>query len=484
VLPRLKLGSYELASDTNMLGAVAMDLAGQGNPEGGIIGRNVLDTWGSVVDVRTTTLYLGPPLKAVWPRLVGTWKATSSTVSGAARKLDEKKPITWEFTEEKVKEEMRERVKITEDGKTTEYLILITPNTVGHSAVFVDVKDLDNKDGTFPKFAGIIKAEGNKMTACLVTDLAKSDQLPEEFAAPKDSPFTLIEFQHNDPEFGKKKLVDPLRELMVKDGYTAVPMERDETWQRFVTAKVGKETVRLMVDTGCTKSLLETKAAKKTGARELEATEVKTFTGKSSAKGFELRGITIGDYDTRKAWKNVEGGTMDLTAINAALTEKKMAPLQGMLGNVELLNGAAVIDFHNNVLYLKPLRDVLKPKLEGTWIGTNWELDGKKGTFPAGFETAEFKNGNMRLSREKTVQELAYHIQDEGAHFRLGAYDPKTDVLAADFKHINDFIIRVADDKLQFLMVVDPAKYKEGNITFAAPKNSGLYLIEYQRKGK
>ena len=53
--------------------------------------------------------------------------------------------------------------------------------------------------------------------------------------------------------------------------------------------------------------------------------------------------------------------------------------------------------------------------------------------------------------------------------------------MADGFEYTEHWCFRVNDDDLQFLVVADPTKYKEGPVTFAAPKNSGLYLANFKR---
>ena len=64
---------------------------------------------------------------------------------------------------------------------------------------------------------------------------------------------------------------------------------------------------------------------------------------KVKVEEISLRGLTLGGYDTRRAWAVVNGVGFDLAGVNKALVEHKRRPLQGMLGNLDLLNGSVAI---------------------------------------------------------------------------------------------------------------------------------------------
>ena len=104
--------------------------------------------------------------------------------------------------------------------------------------------------------------------------------------------------------------------------------------------------------------------------------------GKVKVEKVSLRGLTLGGYDTRRAWAVVYGQGFDLAGLNKVLAEQKRRPIQGLLGNLDLLNGSAVIDFGTNTLYLRPVKETVGPELEGKWVGVRYEFDGQRGGTP------------------------------------------------------------------------------------------------------
>jgi predicted aspartyl protease len=472
--PNLKLGSYELFDDLQNLPFEVFDRKAKKGSSSGIFGRNMMDPWGMVIDYPTGNLYLRSPIKAAMPKLAGVWKEKRRTEDGVERKPDEKTSLTWEFADE--------RLKVTVNGTTTVHRIMLARDGEAYSSCFFDEKDIKKGGEVTAKFAGLFKTAGNKLTACLRLDFGKVQEIPTEFKAGKGSGLSLIEFEHTDPEFSKKKSIDPLRESLLKDNYIAVPMEQDMiNTQRVVSARIGKEQVRLIVDTGCTAIAIDKKLAARLGAKEQNTLDMRTLTGITQGKLIELKSMTVGKYDTRSSWNMMQGVSIDLTGMNAKLKEIKVAPVDGLLGHLDLLNGSAIVDFHTDTLYLKPAHERLRPKLEGIWVGMTAELDGVKGPMDSRRESVQFKGDRMYITRNAVMTEYCYHVQDFGSYCRFGAYPPKADPMAEGFDYTEHWCFRLDGDEMQFLVIADPTKYKEGPVTFAAPKNSGLYLANFKR---
>ena len=472
-VPNFKLGNYELFDDLQQLPFEVFDRKSKKSSSSGIFGRNMMEPWGMVIDYPTGNLYLRSPIKAAMPKLAGVWKEKRRTENGVERKADEKNSLTWEFADE--------RLKVTINGTTTVHRIMLAPDGDAYSSCFFDEKDIKKSGEVTAKFAGVFKTAGNKLTACLRLDFGKVKEIPQVFKADKDSGLSLIEFEHSDPEFSKKKSIDPLREALLKDNYIAVPMEQDANTQRVVSARLGKEQVRLIVDTGCTAITLDKKLAAKLGAKEQSTLDLRTLTGVAQGKQIELKSMTVGKYDTRSSWNMMQGVSIDLTGMNAKLKEIKVAPVDGLLGHLDLLNGSAIIDFHTDTLYLKAAHERLQPLLSGIWVGMTAELDGMKGPLDSRRESVQFKGDRMYITRNGITIEYRYHVQDMGDYLRFGAFPPKADPLAEGFEYTEHWCFRLDGDTMQFLVIADPTKYKEGPVTFAAPKNSGLYLANFKR---
>ena len=173
---------------------------------------------------------------------------------------------------------------------------------------------------------------------------------------------------------------------------------------------------------------------------------------KVKGEDVSLRGLTLGGYDTRRAWGVVYGLGFDLAGVNKFLVEQKRRPIQGLLGNLDLLNGSAVIDFGTNTLYLRPVRETFGPQLEGKWVGVRFEFDGKKGRYAPGDAAVEFKGGRVRFTTRDGTKEWGFHLRDEADRYRVGLFDPKADELADGFGYSSDGLLKLAGGTLTLVM--------------------------------
>jgi hypothetical protein len=241
-----------------------------------------------------------------------------------------------------------------------------------------------------------------------------------------------------------------------------------------VAARVGKHTLRLMVDTGASFSMFDTAGLGKWGAVRQGGLEAQALRGKVTGEAVDLRGMTLGGYDTRRAVAVVYGAGFDLTGLNQALAQKKRQPIQGLLGNLDLLNGSAVIDFGTNTLYLRPVKETVGPRLEGKWVAVRYVFDGRKGQYKPGEGAVEFKGGRVRFTSKDGVKEWGFHLEDEIDLYRVGLFDPKADELADGFTYAGGgLLLRLNGDTLSMVMG-EPDE-------FGAPAGSGLLLVEYER---
>jgi predicted aspartyl protease len=470
-VPGLTIGSYATRTDWPSLPAQAADLSLWAEAPGGVLGVQVLDLWAAVVDYPARAMYLRPPLATAWPRLAGTWAVTSWQEDGAARKLDPKAPPTFAVADR--------RLKLTDGGKIREFAIRFAPNDAGDVLLLIDPEDEGKPDLEFAG-GGLVKMKDGAMTVCLLLDSDKPRAFPTEFAAPKGSGYKLLELKHTAPD-ARKPPADPLRELLLKDGYTAVPLNRDLYGTRMAAARIGRHDLRLMVDTGASFSMFDTAGLDKWGAVRLGERDAHAWRGKVKGEDVKLRGLRVGEYDTRRAWAVVYGGGFDLAGVNEFFVEQKRKPIQGLLGNLDLLNGSAVIDFGTDTLYLRPVKETVGPRLEGKWVGMSWEFDGKRGAYKPGEAAVEFKGGRIRITTPGGgTTEWGFHLEDEGDQYRLGWFDPKADESADGFTtYPGGGLFKLTEDTLT--MVTAGARVVQEPTEVAAPKGSGLLLIEYKR---
>jgi uncharacterized protein (TIGR03067 family) len=473
--PGLAIGNYDTRLDWPNLSGVAADLSGHPGSPGGLLGNDFLEAWGVVIDFPSRALYLRPPLTAAWPRLAGTWKVTSWQQDGAARKLDPKAASTFTFADR--------RLKVNLGGQPREYTIRLSPNVgrdAGDMLLLIDPQHRDEKPLSSSEIqsGGLIKVKGDEMTLCLLVESDKPADIPTEFAAPKGSGYVLLDLQRTSPGANKPP-PDPLRELLLKEGYKAVPLEREPDGNRMVAARIGHHDLRLMLRTGQSVSTFDTAGLSKWGAVRLGRMKVDGLGKNANAEMLRLRGMTLGDFDTRQSWAVQNGVELDLAGINLLLAQQKRKPIHGMLGNQDLLNGSAVIDYATDTLYLRPVKETLWPQLEGKWVGVAWESEGRRGRYAPGDGAVEFKNGRVRFITKDGTEESGFHVRDMGDRNRLGLFDPKTDVLADDFTYSSLGALRLLGDKLT--LVLEHGRPRLEPSEFAAPVGSGLLLVDYER---
>lgn len=466
-LDGLTIGGFDTRKHMNSFTAVATDLSDKGVGLSGVFCVNSLRAFAAVLDLPNSTLYLRPPLKTFWPKVAGKWLVTGWREDEKPRQLDAKSPPTLEFADD--------RLKITDGGNTREFAMHTIADDDVEQVFLFDPKQ-EGKPELEYTAAGLIKTAGGKMTACLALDLGKAKDLPAEFAAPKGSGFVLLELK--DAAAERTPPEDPLRKLMGADEYTAVPLERGAQGERAVTARVGKEEFRLYVETAATITAVDTDKVKKGGGKVVGNIPL----GKGKADVYRLPGMTVGKYDLRAGWAELDVMAADYAAMNEVLAENKLPTVYGAFGQTELRNGSAVLDLHADTLYLRPLMKSLGPKLEGKWVGVSSERDGKTTAHTAHDRpTLEFKDGRLVLAAGDTKLEKAFHAQDEGDGYRLGLFDPKRKPADADFGYDARGILRLTGGKLFLVVSTDPKKVNVEPPAFAAPKGSGMVLIQFER---
>ena len=282
----------------------------------------------------------------------------------------------------------------------------------------------------------------------------------------------LLELKQTAPGTADEKRADPLRELLTHEGYTPVPMEMLPDGRRVVTARTGQHDLRLMVDTGTSKSVFDPTGLEKRDAERLGKVEADGLAGRVKVEEIHLRGLKLGAYDTRRAWVVVNGAEIDLAGFNRALAGEKQKPLQGLLGAQDLRNGSAVIDFGTNTLYLRTVRQTVGPQLEGKWVAVRYEADGQKGPYKPGDAALEFKGGRVRFASGGT-SEWGFHLRDEGDKYRVGLFDPEADDLTDGFKYSRCGLLKVAEGTLT--VVMEHGRIREEPTEFAAPKGQRYY---------
>jgi len=238
----------------------------------------------------------------------------------------------------------------------------------------------------------------------------------------------------------------------------------------------------MLVDTGANGTCIDDALPKQANFKPAYQEKVSGAGGDVLAPVYHLTGYSFGRYSTQAHWQLVESTGIDLSPFNAERAKRKQVPLRGILGGQELLDGSAIIDLATNMLYLRPVKATIQPKLAGTWIVKASTAEGVR-TVPADpQQTLTVNKDRMIFKGGSNPAEFGYHIRDEWDGYRFGLYDPKADVLAQDFTYTGTGIFQLDGDNLKLVRVIDPAKLKVANTEFAAPKGSGLVLLECTRK--
>jgi uncharacterized protein (TIGR03067 family) len=279
---------------------------------------------------------------------------------------------------------------------------------------------------------------------------------------------------------------DPIRAVLLKKGYTAIPLlPGDETESRYrVKCRCGSEDVFFLLDTGAAGSVLDAALAKKLKLESVGKTEFYSFTGRAEADQVRLRGMEVGEFDTRTAFNTLPMTSFDLSMSTKPVKGKQNATFQGVLGHQALSLCSAVIDYSTHTLYLRQPLGALWPQVEGKWTAVGGEENGERLTLDAkSAPVFEFKSNCIHVTIGETKYHWGIHVRpDESSHV-LALFDPKTE-LDERCEYTALGLLKVTNGKLTVCLARDVTKLKALPTEFAAPKGSGLLLLEFEQQGK
>lgn len=441
----------------------------------GNIGHSALWYSAAVIDYSTRTLYLRTPLDNLWPKIEGQWVAVNGQENGRKRQIDPKTAPRLEFK--------NRCFHLTDGANTYTFGLHVKPEKDHYALVFFDqanefAKQLEYKTG------GLLKVSGNQLSICIALDPAKG--MPDDFKAPADSGRLFLEFRREKVVDRPAATADPLRTMLEKKGYVALPLKQeDEHGNCFIVeGKSGTETFPLLLDTGAEFSALDMSLVKKLGLKpKREITGVGT---KGTLDGVEvvLRGLSIGSFDSRTTTDLFAVAAFDFTAMNTARTEhRKLRPIKGLLGHSTLEFYSAVIDYSTRTLYLRSPLSGLWPEIEGRWIATSGQKDGREVQLdPKTPARVEFKDRQIHLSDGKVSHKFGLHAKAKKDRYTLYFFDPEQE-LAEELNYQAGALLKVSGDKLTLCLCTDPEKAK-GKLPeeFKAPADSGYVLMEFRRE--
>tara|TARA_B110000003_G_scaffold9763_1_gene10054 strand:+ start:168 stop:608 length:441 start_codon:yes stop_codon:yes gene_type:complete len=141
-----------------------------------------------------------------------------------------------------------------------------------------------------------------------------------------------------------------LNKFLKKSGYCSVKLIFLETKHYLIEAKLNGVSGRFILDTGASNSCicisLEDKfklISKDSKEKASSATSQMTHT-----KISKRNAIQIGKWEDK-----INLITFDMSHINNALSEKKINPIQGIIGADILKKSKTILDYKSNKLYLK-----------------------------------------------------------------------------------------------------------------------------------
>jgi hypothetical protein len=141
-----------------------------------------------------------------------------------------------------------------------------------------------------------------------------------------------------------------LNKFLKSEGYSSIKLIFLETKHYLIEAKVNGIDGRFILDTGASNSCICTSLEDKFKVISKESKE------KASSANSEMTHTKISKSNIIQIGKwedKIKLITFDMSHINNALSEKKVDPIDGIVGADVLKKSKAVIDYESNKLYLK-----------------------------------------------------------------------------------------------------------------------------------
>ena len=141
-----------------------------------------------------------------------------------------------------------------------------------------------------------------------------------------------------------------LNKFLKSEGYSSIKLMFLETKHYLIEAKVNGIDGRFILDTGASNSCICTSLEDKFKVISKESKE------KASSANSEMTNTKISKSNIIQIGKwedKINLISFDMNHINNALSQKKVPPIDGIIGADALKKSKAVIDYESNKLYLK-----------------------------------------------------------------------------------------------------------------------------------
>ena len=142
-----------------------------------------------------------------------------------------------------------------------------------------------------------------------------------------------------------------LPDILKNQNYQKVRFRVTKTNHLMINGSINGVKGKFILDTGASNSCVD---FDNVGLFKLTAADSKTRAAGAGAIGMFTQ---VAHENTLKIgrWKFDDFNLVvfDLSHVNAALKQHKASPVQGIIGADVLLEGKAIVDYHNHYLYLK-----------------------------------------------------------------------------------------------------------------------------------
>jgi predicted aspartyl protease len=140
-------------------------------------------------------------------------------------------------------------------------------------------------------------------------------------------------------------------EFLKKEGYKKIPFKVSKTQHLLIKATINGVTGNFILDTGASNSCV--------GFESIAFFNLTAGKSKTQAAGAGATGMFTKLSKNNKLkigrWKNKVFHLVifDLSHVNKALQQYKIKPVHGIIGADVLLEGKAIVDYSNHLLFLK-----------------------------------------------------------------------------------------------------------------------------------